>query len=652
MLQNYLVLKPTGEGNIRGRSCVVAVFGTTKNMRVVGNIPYLVHGMCVKFDLTSDNHVKDYQLDMTPNNVAALERAGINPEEYEIVLTRHMKLKSEGIGWNVAKLGLDKIYEILPFGQADRIHKEMVNDMKEETRMNAIQEEIIQNARMRKQIAYNMNEYLSYFNGVERKGAYAHLAMVTKRMCVERENFQYTGGIIWDKKMQIKEQYILNNILTRIDNEYELLTEAQIELFVKSRSFKQRGLSDEQAAVLKCLLTSKPCIIKGGAGTGKTVLAIYFIKCLMDILHRNTNFDDLDEVLPEDSPILQSAQLVKIIKEHKDLNIAFVVPTPSFRETVKKIFKATRGLKPNMVIGPNDIAKKDYDIVIVDEAHRLQRRQDLVNYGAYDAVCDKLNLDHSATQLDWIMAKKRPVTVIFYDSKQRVKTTDMLDESFNSFVDGAEVITLGTQLRIQGGNEYIEFINKLLNNEKASYVSDKYDLVVFDDYGEMEQAIKDQNKKNEGLCRVVAGISYPYSTHMRDKVAKKELDVDVDGDGKYLRMWNLGFNDPTFITDEAHKDEIGCVYTCQGYDLNYVGVILGPDIFYNTETKQIDIHIDKCTDKKTKVKGDIEATKKNILHQYLVLLTRGIYGTYIYAVDKNLRDYLNECIKTKKEDLN
>lgn len=278
-MQNYFVLKPTGEGNIRGRSCVVAVFGTTRNMRVVGNIPYLVHGMCVKFDLTSDNHVKDYQLDMTPNNVAALERAGINPEEYEIVLTRHKKLKSEGVGWNVAKLSLDKIYEVLPFGQADRIHKEMVNNMAEETRMNAIQEEIIQNARMRKQIAYNMNEYLSYFNGVERKGAYAHLAMVTKRMCVERENFQYSSGIIWDKKMQIKEQYILNNIMTRIDNEYDLLTEAQIELFVKSRSFKQRGLSDEQAEVLKCLLTSRPCVVTGGAGTGKTTVVKALIDC-------------------------------------------------------------------------------------------------------------------------------------------------------------------------------------------------------------------------------------------------------------------------------------------------------------------------------------------------------------------------------------
>lgn len=452
---------------------------------------------------------------------------------------------------------------------------------------------------------------------------------------------------IWN---ELKRKKLANKTLYEIKNSeifkyspYKELTEDQFTCV--ERLLAVTGKSLEQNLSYKM-------VIQGGAGTGKTVLAVYFIKCLMDILSRNTNFEDLDEVLPEDSPILQSAQLVKVVQERKDLKVAFVVPTPSFRETVKKIFKVTKGLKPSMVIGPNDIAKKDYDIVIVDEAHRLQRRKDLVNYGAYDAVCDSLGLSHDATQLDWITARKRPLTVIFYDAKQRVKNTDMLEDSFSDFVNGAEVINLSTQLRIQGGNEYIQFINDLLNNKKVTYESDKYDLFVFDDYGEMEQAIKSQNKKNEGLCRIVAGISYPYSTKMRDKVAKKKLDVDVDGDGKYLRMWNLGFNDPTFITDEAHKDEIGCVYTCQGYDLNYVGVILGPDIFYNKETKKIDIHIEKCTDKKTKVKDNDEETKQNILHQYLVLLTRGIYGTYIYAVDKDLRDYLTECILTKKENMN
>ena len=448
---------------------------------------------------------------------------------------------------------------------------------------------------------------------------------------------------IWN---ELKRKKLANKSLYEIKNS---------EIF-KYSPYKE--LTDEQFTCVERLLAlagksleehiNKKVVIEGGAGTGKTVLAIYFIKCLMDILERNTNFKDLDEVLPEDSPILQSAKLVKVIQEQEHLKVAFVVPTPSFRETVKKIFKYTKGLKPSMVIGPNDISKKDYDIVIVDEAHRLQRRKDLVNYGAYDAVCDSLGLSHESTQLDWITAKKRPLTVIFYDPNQRVKNTDMEAKSFANYLSDAEVISLSTQLRIQGGNQYIDFIRALLGNKKVTYESEDYDLFSFDDYKEMEDAIKAQNKKNEGLCRVVAGISYPYSTKMRDKVAKKKLDIDVDGDGKYLRMWNLGFNDPTFITDEAHAEEIGCVYTCQGYDLNYVGVVLGPDIYFNKETQKIDIHIDKCTDKKAKVKDNVEETKKNILHQYLVLLTRGIYGTYIYAVDKDLREYLKSCIKTKK----
>ncbi len=280
-MQNYFVLKPTGEGNLRGRSCVVAVFGTNKNIRVVGNIPYLVHGMCVGFDLAPDNTVKDYRLDMSENNKRALERAGYNPDEYAIVLNRHMKLKSEGVGWNVAKLGLDKIYEVLPFKQADRIHKEIVGDMKEETRMDAIQNAIISAARLRKQIAYSMNEYLSYFNGVERQGAYAHLAVVIKRMCVQQhqENFDIHGNIIWDKEMQLKEQYILDNIEKRLENEYELLTAAEIQRFVSSVSFKRRGLADEQADILKCLLSSRPCVVTGGAGTGKTTVIKALIDC-------------------------------------------------------------------------------------------------------------------------------------------------------------------------------------------------------------------------------------------------------------------------------------------------------------------------------------------------------------------------------------
>ena len=79
---------------------------------------------------------------------------------------------------------------------------------------------------------------------------------------------------------------------------------------------------------------------------------------------------------------------------------------------------------------------------------------------------------------------------------------------------------------------------------------------------------------------------------------------------------------------------------------------MGPDIYYDKKTKKIEIHVEKVKDKKMIVKGNYEATKRNALNQYLVLLTRGIEGTYFYAVDKNLRDFIDNLILVEKEEIN
>ena len=94
------------------------------------------------------------------------------------------------------------------------------------------------------------------------------------------------------------------------------------------------------------------------------------------------------------------------------------------------------------------------------------------------------------------------------------------------------------------------------------------------------------------------------------------------------------------------------MFACQGYDLNYAGVILGPDIYYDKKTKSIEVNLQYVKDKKMKVKGDYEATKRIVINQYLVLLTRGIEGTYFYAVDEGLRQLIESLIITKKEDIN
>lgn len=461
----------------------------------------------------------------------------------------------------------------------------------------------------------------------------------------QRLAYEETFNDLWNK---LKKEKLVNKSVFEIINSeifkyspYKELTEDQFGCIEQMLSHLGTAINEN---------TQKNMVICGGAGTGKTVLAIYFIKTLVDIIKRNSDFTNLDDVLPEDSPILQSVALIKLIQEHKDLKIGFMVPTPSFRATVKKVFKCTKGLKANMVIGPNDISRKDFDVLIVDEAHRLKRNKNLSNNGQYQKACKSLDLPKESTQIDWIMAKKRYLTVLFYDSKQRVKVDDALDESFLNFTSSATNIGLCSQLRIKGGDEYISFVNQLLKNENPVYKVKDYDFTICDNYKEMEELIFAKNEEYEGLCRILSGISYPWSTKIRTKNKTLKKDIDVDGDGKYLRSWNLLFNDPSFITDDAHKKEIGCIYTCQGYDLNYAGVILGPDIFYDTVNKKIDINLKKYYKRKTINVHDEAEAKQNVLNQYLVLLTRGIHGTFIYAVDKNLRDHLKSLVISNKKD--
>ena len=152
-----MVLKTTGKGSMSARSAVVISLDKTncnqkkkKAMYVTGNIPELYHGMIIDLELDNNNIVLDYYLEMSGKNISALARASVNPDEYSAVLERHQILKENGIGWNAARLSLSDIYKTLPFGEADKLHKEMINNAKEPTRIMAINDRIIKNARQKR----------------------------------------------------------------------------------------------------------------------------------------------------------------------------------------------------------------------------------------------------------------------------------------------------------------------------------------------------------------------------------------------------------------------------------------------------------------------------------------------------------------------
>lgn len=451
-------------------------------------------------------------------------------------------------------------------------------------------------------------------------------------------------GLFEDLWNKLKRKHLVDHSLFEVENSdvfkfspYKELTSEQYELV--------ENLLEDYVNAMKGD-TRKDIVVHGGAGTGKSLIAIYFLNMLVNILNNNYDYSDTDEILDDES-LFKKAQLIKDVKEYGNNRIAFVIAVPAFKDTVKKVFNSIKELKCIDVISPSEASRGDYDVLIVDEAHRLKRREKLTNYGTHDNVNRFLNLSIECTELDWLKLKAKKMLVLFYDKQQSVKQSDVLYSDFEKIIKGNNVnqYYLNSQLRVKGGNEYMEFVKRLFDKSPKLYQNRlEYDVKVFDNCHEMVEAIKAKDKEYDGLCRTLSGLSFYWRKKARDKKTtqyKQDYDFEIDG---YKYNWNEDFNVGNFVTDKKSVDKIGCIYTSQGHDLNYAGVIFGEDISYNPATKKIEYHLDKFIDTNS-ISKDPNETIKNIVNAYKVLLTRGVYGTYIYAVDKNLREYIKSLLK-------
>lgn len=377
--------------------------------------------------------------------------------------------------------------------------------------------------------------------------------------------------------------------------------------------------------------------INGSAGTGKTILAIYIVKLLKNSMKKDLGNLDID-----DEELLSYIKDLKI-KFKNDMNIALVVPMSSLRETLKKVFKNVHGLSQSMVIGPSEVVKNHYDLLIVDESHRLSRRKGIMAYGAFDKTNTKLSLDKEATQLDWIM-KSSKYQIFFYDSEQSIKPADVREEDVNRIKGGDSVkeVKLVSQMRIKGGDNYLEFVDNLLYNrteklKDKKFESSNYDLRLFDDMKLMMREIK-KREVEYGLSRTLSGYSWPWVS----KNDKTKPDIIIDG--VELR-WNKTNSD--WINSTQDVTEMGCIHTTQGYDLNYSAIIFGKEISYDPDNNSIIANKENYYDKKGKesIKEPSELLSY-VIKIYKTMMFRGIKGTYLYVCDKNLREYFKKYIET------
>ncbi|KRK64738.1 hypothetical protein FC72_GL001980 [Companilactobacillus tucceti DSM 20183] len=389
-----------------------------------------------------------------------------------------------------------------------------------------------------------------------------------------------------------------------------------------------KHLTDEQQDVLNEVLdfcqntinTSKKGLfqLNGDAGTGKSViLTQLFLK-----LEQDAKKSDTDNYFLVNHP-----ELLKVYQDNAG----------EFSELRKNRF-----LRSTTFINRMNKTNKQADVVVIDEAHLLLSEADRYN-----------NFSHN-NQLEEII-KLSKVVVIVYDERQVLKmksywSQKIIDQFVHQYNLKYHLSTLHTQMRMKAPRQIIQWIDDLTDNlclDKVTKKSDNYlggtyqgyDFKVFKDAEKMYQQLKLDNQTVK-KSRIVATADYP-STLDGKKHYINEGDFHLPWD-------QYNYSSVTWAEKESTIGEVGSIYTIQGFDLNYVAVIIGPSVIYDGNGK-VKIDITKYEDHEAFKKrhlNDIsnidEAKKQIILNSMNVLLKRGVNGVYVYFHDKRIYEFLEE----------
>lgn len=357
-------------------------------------------------------------------------------------------------------------------------------------------------------------------------------------------------------------------------------------------------------------------IVEGGPGTGKSVLAINLLVSLTG--------EGIASQYVTKNAAPRSVYSVKLSGNFKKsyINNLFV-GSGTFIETM-----------------PNTMGA-----LIVDEAHRLNMKSGMFS-----------NLGEN--QIKEIIKTAR-FSVFFVDDCQRIHMKDVGSVRYIKQCAeemGAEVHQehLSSQFRCNGSDGYLSWLDNALQIRETANIrltEEDYDFRIYDSPTEMFEEIKRKNQSNN-KSRVVAGYCWDWNS----KQNHAAYDIIIPQFG-FRKQWNFNSNEPWLIGDKS-IDQIGCIHTCQGLELDYVGVIVGPDLSYKNNRVITDGFKRSPNDQSLKgfkamvAKRPTEALQAAdaiIKNTYRTLMTRGMKGCYVYFCDKALADHFRELMAEKPE---
>jgi DUF2075 family protein len=399
------------------------------------------------------------------------------------------------------------------------------------------------------------------------------------------------------KQFSVEQYEIIKCVLDRL-----IKKTGDSEVFIDGSIVESYELSSEQSTT----------IIQGAPGTGKTLVAI---KLLFELVN---------------------------VHDIKNKKIGFCVPQSSIRKEVESLLKSANLGNVDIVV-PRNLGKTKYDVLIVDEAHRLSYYN-----GVFAMYPKHLEIDKEqglyTTELNLAIESSTHL-ILMYDKNQKVRSTDINDFEEHSFINKSKYV-LSNQFRVKAGNDYTRLIMSILqmNNEKLKkFDFGEYTFKFVNSLAELHEIIKEKNELYE-RCRLGSGYYIKLSKE-EAKLRDQGLKFDFESEN-YNINWNTQVKN--WFNSKNAINEVGCIHTLQGYDLNYIGVIIGDELTYNFETNKIEVVYENYKDIKSRYKKSEDIGNQKLLEEikniYYVLLTRGIMGTYILVKDENLRTYLETYI--------
>lgn len=377
-------------------------------------------------------------------------------------------------------------------------------------------------------------------------------------------------------------------------------------------------LIDDQKTVLESIIKASSdglngqkqvVIVQGGPGTGKSVVAINALSRLMG---------------------------QRLIARYVTPNAA---PRAVFEVNLKSAFKG--GEIKELFSGSGSftgIDQNDFDVLIVDEAHRLKLRTQYSKGG-----------DNQIREV--IHAAK--TSVFFLDESQKVTWKDIgevteIERFAKSMGAKIQKLELKSQFRCNGSDGYISWLDEslgIIEDSETSFLNTNYDFKIFNNPTLLYDEIRLKNGINN-KSRLLAGYCW-------DWVSKNDPNLfDIEFPAfNFKAKWNLESRGSAWIIDPKSIDDIGCIHTSQGLELDYVGVIIGDDLKIKNGHLVSDPSGRASTDvslngfkKEFKENAEIATLKADqiIRNTYRTLMTRGMKGCYIYCVDPEVAEFFQQ----------